>query len=326
MNFDDIVFFRHKEVIVYPDDINKPELGQGLNKKAQVTLDKVWPNDKASGSPIKNSEKLLQLNYEEKLQKACIKLGARFVEYRAETGSWVFKVEHFSKYGLDDSDEDDQLEIQKKKETSKKLKTLQLREKPQPMMEIGVPNVTVHAAEDLSPSQSQQPSVVLMRKDIQVSGGHPSNLSLTSPMEETFQKISDCSTTNRVKLMKATLFEDEDMEVNDEIGGNNLASGGDFSQQTSVKSRPVVLERRSTTADQHQLLIEDIASSMLGVGNTSRGLGGMSELHDTSHNTMTSSLLKSQYLSMVASMKSRPVLLNTNAAGESSKYTAGQKI
>ena len=77
-------------------------------------MDKVWPNDKASGSPIKNSEKLLQLNYEEKLQKACIKLGARFVEYRAETGSWVFKVEHFSKYGLDDSDEDDQLEMGKK--------------------------------------------------------------------------------------------------------------------------------------------------------------------------------------------------------------------
>ena len=40
MNFDDIVFFRHKEVIVYPDDSKKPELGSGLNKKAQVTLGK----------------------------------------------------------------------------------------------------------------------------------------------------------------------------------------------------------------------------------------------------------------------------------------------
>ena len=37
MNFDEIVFFRHKEVTVYPDDKGKPSLGEGLNKKAQVT-------------------------------------------------------------------------------------------------------------------------------------------------------------------------------------------------------------------------------------------------------------------------------------------------
>ncbi len=128
MNFDDIVFFRHKEVIVYPDDSNKPDLGQGLNKKAQVTLDKVWPVDKSSQSCIKSPEKLQSMSYEDKLQKACIKLGARFVEYRPETGSWVFKVDHFSKYGLDDSDEDDVIEAKKNLlEPAKKVKTLQLR-------------------------------------------------------------------------------------------------------------------------------------------------------------------------------------------------------
>ena len=45
--------------------------------------------------------------------------------------------------------------------------------------------VTVHA-EDLSPQNSKK---------------EPQNQNLTSPMEETFQKISDCSSSNRDELL-----------------------------------------------------------------------------------------------------------------------------
>uniref|UniRef100_A0A3P8XMR8 Nuclear pore complex protein Nup98-Nup96 n=1 Tax=Esox lucius TaxID=8010 RepID=A0A3P8XMR8_ESOLU len=120
LNLDEIVHFRRKEVIIYPDDKNKPPVGEGLNRRAEVTLDGVWPNDKTTCTQIKSPERLSEMNYEGRLENASRKQGARFLEYRPETGSWVFEVAHFSKYGLQDSDEDEEVPL---KVDPKKLKT-----------------------------------------------------------------------------------------------------------------------------------------------------------------------------------------------------------
>lgn len=61
-------------------------------RHAEVTLDGVWPNDKTSCTPIKSPQRLSELNYEERLENASRKQGARFLDYRPETGSWVFEV------------------------------------------------------------------------------------------------------------------------------------------------------------------------------------------------------------------------------------------
>ncbi|XP_063162102.1 nuclear pore complex protein Nup98-Nup96 [Candoia aspera] len=124
LNLDEIVHIRRKEVIVYPDDELKPPVGEGLNRRAEVTLDGVWPTDKTSRCLIKSPERLAEMNYEGRLEAVSRKQGAQFKEYRPETGSWIFKVAHFSKYGLQDSDEEEEENLAKVE--SKKLKTAQV--------------------------------------------------------------------------------------------------------------------------------------------------------------------------------------------------------
>ncbi|GLV36712.1 Nucleoporin 98-96kD [Carabus blaptoides fortunei] len=114
LNIDELVHFRHKEINIYPDETKKPPVGQGLNRRAQVTLDKVWPFDKKAKALVTDVETLSKIDYAGRLRRLSEKQNTRFVEYRPDTGSWVFKVEHFSKYGHRDSDEsDDDSTVQK---------------------------------------------------------------------------------------------------------------------------------------------------------------------------------------------------------------------
>ncbi len=80
---------------VYLDENEKPEIGEGLNKSAEVTLHKVFRIDKATNRPTTDSEAIAR--FERKLKKLSADQNARFISYDADTGTWVFEVEHFSK-------------------------------------------------------------------------------------------------------------------------------------------------------------------------------------------------------------------------------------
>uniref|UniRef100_A0A3B4AT94 Nuclear pore complex protein Nup98-Nup96 n=1 Tax=Periophthalmus magnuspinnatus TaxID=409849 RepID=A0A3B4AT94_9GOBI len=159
LNLDDIVHFRRKEVIIYPDDKNKPPEGQGLNRRAEVTLDGVWPNNKTTCSQIRSPERLSEMNYEGRLEKASRRQGARFLEYRPETGSWVFEVSHFSKYGLQDSDEDEEVPL---KLDPKKLKTMGPvppvgQQQGAPQTQVSLVNLDSDMADITQPLPSESP-------------------------------------------------------------------------------------------------------------------------------------------------------------------------
>nr|XP_045624502.1 nuclear pore complex protein Nup98-Nup96-like isoform X1 [Procambarus clarkii]XP_045624503.1 nuclear pore complex protein Nup98-Nup96-like isoform X1 [Procambarus clarkii]XP_045624504.1 nuclear pore complex protein Nup98-Nup96-like isoform X1 [Procambarus clarkii]XP_045624506.1 nuclear pore complex protein Nup98-Nup96-like isoform X1 [Procambarus clarkii]XP_045624507.1 nuclear pore complex protein Nup98-Nup96-like isoform X1 [Procambarus clarkii]XP_045624508.1 nuclear pore complex protein N len=112
IDLDAVVFILRKQIEVYPEGTQKPGQGQELNKPAVITLDCVWPIDKTTREVIKSTERLESMSWGDYLERQCVKMDANFIEYRPETGSWVFKVKHFSKYGLqEDNDEEDMATI-----------------------------------------------------------------------------------------------------------------------------------------------------------------------------------------------------------------------
>ncbi|CED83918.1 Nuclear pore complex, Nup98 component (sc Nup145/Nup100/Nup116) [Phaffia rhodozyma] len=103
-----IVLFEEKMCEVYPDNVAKAPRGTGLNVPAQITLEKCWPLDKAKREPIKD---IASPKMKQHLRVLKGMAETEFVRYEAESGTWVFKVEHFSRYGLLGSDDEDEDEV-----------------------------------------------------------------------------------------------------------------------------------------------------------------------------------------------------------------------
>lgn len=251
-----------------------------------MTLDRVWPVDKTTKSTIKSPERLEAMNYEERLQKACLKLDARFVEFRPETGSWVFKVDHFSKYGLDDSDDEDV-----ENAGANVAKKTAAGAKPGVKV-LTTTKATVHK-EPVSSSADLIAREVERQSAMEQDGGSGGPL----------QAKKAPALNPKVQMMK-TLFDDDDNDEQLQMG----------------LGRPVILEQRPTALQRRDPLAEDIARSL--IGGPSKGLGGSFVGGDSSPMMMpqsaTSNLLRTRFLTQhntaaSASESAAPAVLDSSS-------------
>lgn len=104
-----IIVFEELTCEVYPDESDKPPVGSGLNVPAKITLENCWPKDKGTGELIKDRSHPRMDAHIRRLKKVP---ETEFVEFDADAGVWTFKVQHFSKYGLVDSDEEEDAQEQ----------------------------------------------------------------------------------------------------------------------------------------------------------------------------------------------------------------------
>lgn len=84
LELDSLVQIEARAVVVYPESTAKPPVSSKLNKPATITLYHCTP--KSASDPAL---------FERRVRKVCEKSGAEFLSYDAQSGEWVFRVEHF---------------------------------------------------------------------------------------------------------------------------------------------------------------------------------------------------------------------------------------
>ena len=100
--FGEIAQISHRSLTIYPDAATKPAVGKGLNVPSTIYLANSWPRAKDRKTPLYEKSG-------DRFNKHILRLrkvrDTEFVRYDADTGTWVFKVKHFTTYGLDYDDE-----------------------------------------------------------------------------------------------------------------------------------------------------------------------------------------------------------------------------
>ncbi|KAI2469657.1 nuclear protein 96-domain-containing protein [Annulohypoxylon bovei var. microspora] len=107
--FHSIVILEPRSATVYPNAAKKPPVGKGLNVPAIINLENSWPRASRKGKPISISKHV------ERLKRIP---DTKLENYNADTGEWTFSVEHFTTYGLDESDDEEFTETRPSEDSS----------------------------------------------------------------------------------------------------------------------------------------------------------------------------------------------------------------
>ena len=100
--FDNIIVIGLRSLTVYPDQVRKPAVGKGLNVPSTIYLENSWPRQRDKKSPLHDRGGTRFNKHVERLRRVT---GTEFVAYEKETGTWIFKVPHFTTYGFDYDDD-----------------------------------------------------------------------------------------------------------------------------------------------------------------------------------------------------------------------------
>ena len=103
--YNKLVLVQVRSITVYPDTSTKPPRGRGLNVPSTLRLENSWPRNKKTNAPSSATSGPL---FEKHIKRLQGMTDTEFLGYDVQTGVWTFRVPHFTRYGLDyDEEEDD---------------------------------------------------------------------------------------------------------------------------------------------------------------------------------------------------------------------------
>ncbi|KAK8179120.1 nuclear protein 96-domain-containing protein [Phyllosticta citribraziliensis] len=97
--FSTVICLKPRNATVYPSKTTTPPVGKGLNVTSLITLENSWP--RASKDETRSER------FAKHLKRLQTVDDTEFVDYNPHTGTWKFRVYHFTTYGLDYDEDDD---------------------------------------------------------------------------------------------------------------------------------------------------------------------------------------------------------------------------
>ncbi|CAK9439884.1 uncharacterized protein LODBEIA_P39840 [Lodderomyces beijingensis] len=109
--FENTVQFQPQTILTYKNETHKPSLGTELNVPATITLEGI-----VNGKP----------SLHEQIEFLKSQTGMEYISYNPKTLTWVFRVKHFSIWGLVDADDEKQKDLVtlKRKQDAKEAEAL----------------------------------------------------------------------------------------------------------------------------------------------------------------------------------------------------------
>lgn len=102
--FGSIVEIHVRSITVYPDERTKPPRGKGLNVPSTLIIMNSWPRSDQK-KPIVDAPGIVLQRHIRRLKKVP---DTEYITYDIKSGEWHFKVPHFTTYGLDYDDDEDE--------------------------------------------------------------------------------------------------------------------------------------------------------------------------------------------------------------------------